>query len=69
MDVISFISKYQKSLRTRVDEISLSITSGSASNWEDYKARVGEIQGLTYALDELQTLLKKANYDEDFDST
>tara|TARA_R100000278_G_scaffold25960_1_gene23910 strand:+ start:339 stop:548 length:210 start_codon:yes stop_codon:yes gene_type:complete len=69
MDVISFISKYQKSLRTRVDEISLSITSGSASNWEDYKARVGEIQGLTYALDELQTLLKRANYDEDFDST
>ena len=69
MDVISFISKYQKSLRTRVDEISLSITSGSGSNWEDYKARVGEIQGLTYALDELQTLLKRANYDEDFDST
>ena len=69
MDVISFISKYQKSLRTRVDEISLSITSGSASNWEDYKARVGETQGLTYALDELQTLLKRANYDEDFDST
>jgi co-chaperonin GroES (HSP10) len=65
MDVVSFLSRYQKALRNRVDDISLSITSGSASDWEDYKARVGEIQGLTYALDELQTLLKKANYDED----
>jgi len=56
-------------LRNRVDDISLSITSGGASDWEDYKARIGEIQGLTYALDELQTLLKKANYDEDSLST
>ena len=69
MDVVSFLSRYQKALRNRVDDISLSITSGSASDWEDYKARVGEIQGLTYALDELQTLLKKANYVEDIDST
>ena len=56
-------------MRNRVDDISLSITSGGASDWEDYKARIGEIQGLTYALDELQTLLKKANYDEDSLST
>ena len=69
MDVVSFVSRYQKALRNRVDDISLSITSGGASDWEDYKARIGEIQGLTYALDELQTLLKKANYDEDPFST
>ena len=52
-----------------IDDISLSITSGGASDWEDYKARIGEIQGVAFALDELQTLLKKANYDEDSDST
>ena len=36
---------------------------------EDYRARVGEIQGVTYALDELQALLKKSNYDEDTSSS
>ena len=67
MDVVSFLSRYQKALRNRVDDISLSITSGSASDWEDYKARVGEIQGLTYALEHIQTLLKKV--DDESDST
>ena len=69
MDVVDFITRYQKTLQTRVGDISLSITSGGASDWEDYKARIGEMQGLTYAVDELQTLLKKANYDEDSLST
>jgi hypothetical protein len=52
-----------------MDDISQSITSGSVSDWEDYKARVGEIQGVAYALDELKALLKKVNYVEDTDST
>jgi hypothetical protein len=65
MDVIQFLSRYRKSLQTRVDDISISVTSGSASDIGQYRAMVGEIQGLTYALDELQTLLKKVNYDED----
>ena len=69
MDVLNFIKDYQKILITRVDDISLSITSGGVTDWEDYKARVGEIQGVTYALDELKALLKKANYVEDTDST
>ena len=38
-------------------------------DWEDYKARVGEIQGVAYALDELKALLKKVDYVEDTDST
>jgi hypothetical protein len=65
MDVIQFLSRYRKALQTRVDDISISVTSGSASDIGQYRAMVGEIQGLTYALDELQTLLKKVNYDED----
>ena len=69
MDVVSFIKDYQKILINRVDDISLSITSGGVTNWEDYKARVGEIQGVAYALEELKALLKKVNYVEDTDST
>ena len=69
MDVLQFISRYNKILTDRMDDISQSISSGGASNWEDFRARVGEIQGVAYALDELKTLLKKVNYVEDTDST
>jgi len=43
------------------------LTSGSASDIGHYKAMVGEIQGLTYALEHIQTLLKKV--DDDSNST
>lgn len=69
MDIIDFITRYQKVLKNHREDISLSITSGSISDMEDYRARVGEIQGVTYALDELQALLKKANYIDDVDIT
>lgn len=69
MDVVSFIKDYQKILINRVDDISLSITSGGVTDWEDYKARVGEIQGVTYALDEMKALLKKVKYIDDTDRT
>ncbi len=69
MDVVNFISRYQKVLNNRIEDISVSITSGGVTDWEDYKARVGEIQGIAYSLDELKALLKKVNYVEDTDST
>jgi hypothetical protein len=69
MDVLDFIKRYQRILVTRMDDISISITSGGVSDWEDYKARVGEIQGVAYALEELKALLKKVNYVEDTDRT
>tara|TARA_R100001460_G_scaffold9664_2_gene23051 strand:- start:8728 stop:8937 length:210 start_codon:yes stop_codon:yes gene_type:complete len=69
MDLINIVTKYQKALKQRIDDISVSVTSGGISDMEDYRARVGEIQGVTYALDELQALLKKSNYDEDTSSS
>ena len=64
MDVVDFLSRYQKTLQTRVDDISISLTSGSASDMESDRAMVGEIQGITYSLEELRALLKKVNYDD-----
>ena len=64
MDVVDFITRYQKTLQTRVDDISISLTSGSASDMSAYRAMVGENQGITYALEELRALLKKVNYDD-----
>ena len=59
MYVTEFLHKYKKDLQTRIDDISISLTSGSASDMASYKAMVGEIQGLTYALEHIQTLLKR----------
>ena len=67
MYVTDFLHKYKKDLQTRIDDISISLTSGSASDIGHYKAMVGEIQGLTYALEQIQTLLKKV--DDESDST
>ena len=67
MYVTEFLHKYKKELQKRIDDISISLTSGSASDIGHYKAMVGEIQGLTYALEHIQTLLKKV--DDESDST
>jgi len=69
MDVLDFINRYQKILNSRIESVSEGITYGNVKDWEDYKARVGEIQGVAFALDELKSLLQKANYDEDSLST
>jgi hypothetical protein len=67
MKVTDFLHKYKKALNTRIEDISISLTSGNASDMEAYKAMVGEIQGLTYALEQLRTLLERT--DDDFNST
>jgi hypothetical protein len=67
MYITDFLQKYKKDLTNRIDDISISLTSGSASDIGHYKAMVGEIQGLSYALEHIQTLLKKV--DDDSDST
>ena len=63
MKVTDFLYKYKKTLNTRIEDISIALTSGNASDMEAYKAMVGEIQGLTYALDQLRTLLERTDDD------
>ena len=67
MYIADFLHKYKKDLTNRIDDISISLTSGSASDIGHYKAMVGEIQGLSYALEHIQALLKKV--DDESDST
>jgi len=67
MYIADFLHKYKKDLTNRIEDISISLTSGSASDIGHYKAMVGEIQGLSYALEHIQTLLKKV--DDESDST
>ena len=63
MKVTDYLHKYQKNLNERINDISIALTSGSASDMEAYKAMVGEIQGLTYALEQIRTLLEKVDND------
>ncbi len=65
MQVTDFLYKYKKVLNTRIEDISISLTSGNASDMEAYKAMVGEIQGLTYSLEQLSALLEKVDNDVD----
>ena len=65
MKVTDFLYKYKKTLNTRIEDISIALTSGNASDMESYKAMVGEIQGLSYALEQVRTLLEKTDNDID----
>ena len=65
MKVTDFLYKYQKSLNDRINEISIALTSGNASDMASDKMMVGEIQGLSYAQEQLRTLLEKTDNDID----
>ncbi|MGA0425934.1 MAG: hypothetical protein ACO3OM_07370 [Alphaproteobacteria bacterium] len=63
MRILEFLSKYKRNLEQRIDDISVAVTSGSVSDMEQYRSMVGEIQGLSFAVEEISTLLRK--YDEE----
>ena len=60
-------TKYKRNLDRRTEDLSVAITSGNVKDLEQYRAIVGEIQGLSFAIEELQSLLK--GYDEDAEET
>ena len=61
------LTKYKRNLDRRTEDLSVAITSGNVKDLEQYRAIVGEIQGLSFAIEELQSLLK--GYDEDAEET
>ncbi len=67
MTLPEFITKFKKSLESRVEDLSVAITSGNVKDMEQYRAVVGEIQGLSFAVEELQSLLKRFDDDTEVD--
>ncbi len=67
MTLPEFITKFKRSLESRVEDLSVSITSGNVKDMEQYRAVVGEIQGLSFAVEELQSLLKRFDDDTEVD--
>ena len=65
MDEINIISKTQKSLKERLQQIGDAILAGGVDNMEKYKYLVGQAHAIQLTLQEISNLLKpKKEQDE-----
>ena len=58
MQLETVINKLLRFLRTRLDSLSVSVTSGSVDNMENYKYIIGQINAYEATLQELSNLLE-----------
>ncbi len=70
MDIVDICKYMYKKLEEREQDLGDALSHGSVQNWEQYKMTVGEIRGLSFAREEIKTLLEKNADDvEDFISS
>tara|TARA_B100000963_G_C22608191_1_gene663599 strand:+ start:420 stop:632 length:213 start_codon:yes stop_codon:yes gene_type:complete len=70
MDIVDICKYMYKKLEEREKDLGSALSHGSVQNWEQYKMTVGEIRGLSFAREEIKTLLEKNADDvEDFISS
>jgi len=60
------IKKFKKECAARLDEMNEHLSSGKATDMNDYKRIVGVIRGINISLELLSDIIKN-NEDEDFD--
>ena len=65
MNLGDFVTKYRKTLNNRISDLTITVSSGAIKDMEQYRSIVGEIQGLSTALDELSSLLKGFDTDDE----
>ena len=58
MDSVDVIYKIQKSIKKRLEMLSLNITSGGVDNMEPYKYTIGQINALEAMKQEISNLLQ-----------
>jgi len=59
MDVADFAKYIYKMLQEREDQVALIVTTGGVPDHGQYLRLVGELQGLSYAREEIKSLLGK----------
>ena len=64
MQLETVINKLLKFLRNRIDNLSMSVTSGGVDNMENYKYIIGQINGLEAVRQELSNLLEDKEQNE-----
>ena len=66
MDVVDFAKHVYKKIEQRENDISMLLITGAVKGHEQYRHLVGEAQGLSFAKDEIKSLLERnANDVED----
>ena len=58
MQLENVINRLLKFLRVRIDSLSMSVTSGSVDNMENYKYIIGQINAYEATLQEISNLLE-----------
>ena len=65
MDEITVISKTQKSLRERLQQIGDAILAGGVDNMEKYKYLVGQAHAIQLTLQDISNLLKPKEQEDE----
>ena len=64
MQLENVITRLLRFINTRVDALSISVTSGSVDNMEKYRYIIGQINGLEATKQELSNLLEDKEQNE-----
>ena len=64
MQLENVINKTLKFLRTRLDSLSMSVTSGGVDSMENYKYIIGQINAYEATLQEISNLLEDKEQNE-----
>ena len=64
MDLENVIYKLQRHLQNRLNQLSLSVTTGGVDNMETYKYIIGQINALESVKQELSSLLENKEQNE-----
>ena len=64
MQLENVINKLLKFLRSRLDNLSMSVTSGGVDNMENYKYIIGQINALESVRQEISNLLNDKEHNE-----
>ena len=64
MDLENVIYKLQRHLQNRINQLSMSITTGGVDNMETYKYIIGQINALESVKQELSSLLENKEQNE-----
>ena len=65
MDELTFISKVQRIIKMRHDDIVAAMVSGGVDNMERYQYMLGQIRTYQYLSQEISSLLNKKEQNED----
>ena len=65
MDDLTFISKVQRIIKMRHDDVVAAMVSGGIDNMEKYQYMLGQIRTYHYILQEISNLLKNKEPNED----